>query len=120
MSKNWENKKGRFDCVDVRKLTGNFLPALLSKAEHVKVGGGICVIQSFEPIPLYSAMADLGFEHHTERISDGEYRVYFYWKRGLSDFRYFLACPRLLVALPLASAQFDIRRRRYLSSPMMG
>jgi len=78
MTKDWENNKESFDLMDVRKLTGNFLPGLLAKAEQVEVGMGMCVIQNFEPIPLYSAMADLGFEHITEKVSDGEYRVYFY------------------------------------------
>jgi len=77
MSKEWENKKDLFDVVDVRKLTGNFLPGILNKAGQIEVGEGISVIQSFEPIPLYSAMADLGFEHITEKVSDSEYRVYF-------------------------------------------
>jgi len=78
MTKDWVNKKESFDVVDVRNLTGNFLPGLLGKASKVEVGDGMCVLQSFEPIPLYSAMADLGFEHLTEKISDSEYRVYFY------------------------------------------
>jgi len=77
MAKEWENKKETFKVVDVRNLTGNFLPGLLSNAVKVKVGDGMCVVQSFEPIPLYSAMAVLGFEHLTERVSDSEYRVYF-------------------------------------------
>ena len=78
MSKDWESKKQRFKVVDVRKLNGNFLPGLLSKASKLEVGEGMCVIQSFEPIPLYSAMADLGFEHVTEKASDSEYQVYFH------------------------------------------
>lgn len=78
MIQDWENQKDGFDVMDVRKLTGNFLPALLSKAGKIEVGKGMCVIQTFEPVPLYSAMADIGFEHHTEKVSDGEYRVYFY------------------------------------------
>jgi len=77
MAKEWENKKETFKVVDVRNLTGNFLPGLIGNAGKVKVGDGMCVVQSFEPIPLYSAMADLGFEHLTERVSDSEYRVYF-------------------------------------------
>ncbi|MBW2038316.1 MAG: DUF2249 domain-containing protein [Deltaproteobacteria bacterium] len=76
--KEWEKKKESFEVIDVRKLTGNFLPMVLKKAGTLSVGEGICVIQSFEPIPLYSALADLGFEHLTEKISDNEYRVYFY------------------------------------------
>lgn len=78
MIQEWENKKEGFDVMDVRKLTGNFLPGLLAKAGKIEVEKGMCVIQTFEPVPLYSAMADLGFEHHTEKVSDGEYRVYFY------------------------------------------
>ncbi len=78
MTKEWENKKDKFNVADVRKLTGNFLPKLLSKAGQIEIGDGMCVIQSFEPIPLYSAMADLGFEHLTEKAAEGEYRVYFY------------------------------------------
>lgn len=78
MNKIWANQKEGFEVVDVRKLTGNFLPGLLKKAGRIEAGRGLCVVQSFEPIPLYSAMADLGFEHLTEIISGNEYRVYFY------------------------------------------
>ncbi len=80
MAKDWEHRKDRFEVVDVRKLIGNFLPGLLNKAGQVEVGDGMCVVQSFEPIPLYSAMASLGFEHLTDKVSDNEYRVYFYRK----------------------------------------
>ena len=78
MSVNWENKKTSFAEIDVRNLTTNFLPMILHKAQQVNLNNGICVIQSFEPQPLYSALKDLGFEHLTEKISEHEYRVYFY------------------------------------------
>ncbi|MBN2198841.1 MAG: DUF2249 domain-containing protein [Candidatus Aminicenantes bacterium] len=78
MSPDWESRKRSFDCLDVRHVTDNFLPGLLARADRLDVGQGLCVIQTFEPIPLYSALADFGFEHLTERVSDGEYRVYFY------------------------------------------
>ncbi len=78
MAKEWENNKESFDVIDVRKLTGNFLPMVLKKASNVEVGKGICVVQNFEPIPLYSALTDFGFEYSTNKISDNEYRVYFY------------------------------------------
>lgn len=56
-------KKDSFPIVDVRKLTKNFLPGFLKKARQVEVGEGICVVQSFDPVPLYPAMESLGFEH---------------------------------------------------------
>ncbi len=74
----WEKQKESFEIRDVRKLKGNFLPSILKKAQSMEVGMGLCIVQSFEPIPLYSAMSDLGFEHLTDKASDAEYRVYFY------------------------------------------
>jgi uncharacterized protein (DUF2249 family) len=73
----WMKNRDKFVVKDVRELKGNFLPAILKKADNLKLGEGLCIIQSFEPIPLYSALAEMGFEHETEKISDNEYRVYF-------------------------------------------
>jgi len=78
VTEEWTTKKDSFEVIDVRKLTGNFLPMLIKKGSITSIGEGICVVQSFEPIPLYSAMSDLGFEYVTETVSDNEYRVYFY------------------------------------------
>jgi len=78
MKKEWSNKKETFEVIDARKLKGNFLPSILKKAQSVKVGNGICIVQSFEPIPLYSTLADLGFEYSTDKISGTEFRVYFF------------------------------------------
>jgi len=74
----WKSKKERFEVIDARELKGNFLPIILQKAADIAVGEEICVIQSFEPLPLYPALADLGFEYLTEKVSDNEYRVYFH------------------------------------------
>ena len=78
MKEEWMEKKDSFEIIDVRKLTSNFLPMILMKAKRKNVGEGLCVVQTFEPKPLYSALEDLGYEHTTEKISEREYRVYFY------------------------------------------
>jgi hypothetical protein len=77
MKNKWEEHKGTFKEIDARNLTTNFLPMILNKAQQVQLNDGICVIQSFEPKPLYSALKDLGFECSTEKVSDHEYRAYF-------------------------------------------
>ena len=41
-------------------------------------GEGLEIIQSFNPIPLYEVMEDLGYEYHTEEVKDNEYHAYFY------------------------------------------
>ena len=76
--KDWMKNKEDFEIKDVRDLRGNFLPAILNKAKKLELSQGLCVIQSFEPIPLYSAMKEIGFEHFTEKVSVSEFRVYFY------------------------------------------
>lgn len=78
MSKDWLKKRESFPIIDVRKLSNNFLPGILNRAQAVELNKGLCVVQSFEPKPLYSALADLGFEHQMEKIADNEYRAYFY------------------------------------------
>ena len=45
---------------------------------ELKAGLGLEIIQTFDPIPLYEVMEGLGYEHHTERVSDNEYHAYFY------------------------------------------
>jgi len=78
MKMDWLDQKETFEVKDVRELKGNFLPSILKKAQNLEVGVGLCVVQNFEPIPLYSALEELGYEHHTDKISETEYRVYFY------------------------------------------
>ena len=80
MEYDWLSNKESFKVRDVRELKGNFLPPLLKQAQKVKEGKGLCVVQSFEPIPLYSALEDLGFEYHIDKVSESEFRAYFYRK----------------------------------------
>jgi len=77
-SNKWTEEKEGFEVTDVRTLQGNFLPMIKQKVAALEEGQGICIIQSFEPIPLYSVLGEMGFEHETVKISDEEYRVYFY------------------------------------------
>jgi uncharacterized protein (DUF2249 family) len=78
MQPKWVDQKESFEIKDVRQLKGNFLPSILNQAQKLEQGQGLCIVQSFEPIPLYSALEELGYEHYTDKISDTEYRVYFY------------------------------------------
>ena len=60
MEISWADKKETFPVIDVRDFTTNFLPRILYQAQQVNLNNGICVVQSFEPKPLYSALKDLG------------------------------------------------------------
>ncbi len=74
----WKTKTGDFKRIDVRGIAGNFFPGLKQQAARLSEGEGLEIIQSFEPLPLYEVMEQLGYERYTEKISDEEYHVYFY------------------------------------------
>ena len=74
----WNNKVNNFKVVDVRGIAGNFFPGLKKQAEQLAVGEGMHIIQTFEPIPLYEVMEQLGYERYTDKVSADEYHVYFY------------------------------------------
>lgn len=76
--KEWFKSRKSFEVVDVRNITNAFLTGLLKKASVIEVGKGLCIVQTFEPKPLYSAMEEMGYETELEVVSDEEFRVYFY------------------------------------------
>ncbi len=74
----WKEKTQDFKKADVRGIQGNFFPGLKKQAMELSKGEGMEIIQSFEPIPLYEVMEGLGYERHTEKVSENEYHAYFY------------------------------------------
>ena len=74
----WSEKTAAFKKMDVRGIQGNFFQGIERQAAQLPAGNGLEIIQSFDPIPLYEVMEDLGFEHHTERKGDAEFHAYFY------------------------------------------
>lgn len=74
----WKDKRKDFFKVDVRHVPGNFFPGLQRRAMTLKAGEGIEVIQTFEPYPLYKEMDMLGYIHHTEKLAENEFHVWFY------------------------------------------
>lgn len=74
----WKDKKKDFFKVDVRHVQGNYFPGLQRRAMTLKAGERIEVIQTFEPYPLYKEMDMLGYIHHTEKLAENEFHVWFY------------------------------------------
>lgn len=74
----WKDQISGFKTIDVRGIQGNFFQGLKKQAMALSAGGGLEIIQSFDPIPLYEVMEGLGFEHYTEQKGDAEYHAYFY------------------------------------------
>ena len=74
----WQYKVSEFKTIDVRGIQGNFFPRLKKEAENMPIGGGLEIIQSFDPLPLYDVMRQLGYESHTEQAAEHEFHAYFY------------------------------------------
>ncbi len=97
----WKDKVSTFKKVDVRDIQGNFFPGLKKQAVAAPVGGGFEIIQSFEPIPLYEVMENLGYERFTEKVSDTEYRAYFYRTENKQEEKEIPMRPAALTNMPL-------------------
>ena len=97
----WKNKTNSFKKIDVRGIQGNFFQGLKKQAMNTPVGEGLEIVQSFDPIPLYEVMEQLGFEHHTEQIGDSEFHAYFYRTEQKLDNGEIPMRPAALTNMPL-------------------
>ena len=52
----WKDKTAAFKQIDVRGIQGNFFQGIKRQAMQTPTGGGLEIIQSFDPIPLYEVM----------------------------------------------------------------
>ncbi len=97
----WKDKTAEFKTVDVRGIQGNFFQGLKKQAMGLSVGQGLEVVQSFDPIPLYEVMEDLGYEHHTEQTGDTEFHAYFYRTVAKQEEKDIPMRPAALTNMPL-------------------
>ena len=51
---------------------------IMAALRSVPEGGALCVRAIFEPVPLYAVMKRQGMAHHTERLADDDWIVWFY------------------------------------------
>ena len=97
----WKDKISTFKKVDVRDVQGNFFPGLKKQAVAMPIGGGFEIIQSFEPIPLYEVMENLGYERYTEKVTETEYHAYFYRTENKQEEKEIPMRPAALTNMPL-------------------
>ena len=97
----WKDKTAEFKTVDVRGIQGNFFQGLKKQAMGLSVGQGLEVVQSFDPIPLYEVMEDLGYEHQTEQTGDTEFHAYFYRTVAKQEEKDIPMRPAALTNMPL-------------------
>ncbi|NOR88594.1 MAG: DUF1858 domain-containing protein, partial [Bacteroidales bacterium] len=76
----WRERKESFEILEVRKMKTDPFDMILKKAYDTKENDGFVLKQTFEPVPMISMLAEMGFEHLTEKKHIFEYWVYFYKK----------------------------------------
>lgn len=96
----WKDRIEEFEKIDVRGIQGDFFHGIKKRAVELQEGSGLKIIQSFDPIPLYEVMEDLGFEHHTEKKEDGYY-AYFYRVKKKEEEKDIPMRPAALTNMPL-------------------
>ena len=76
--------------LDVRPIINSgkdpFLD-IMNKVKSLKDDEVLLIINSFEPIPLYTVLGEKGFEHWTEK-TEGTFKVYFFkgnFEKNISD-----------------------------------
>jgi hypothetical protein len=74
----WMDRASTFETLDVREMTGEPFFEVTKRTSTLGPGGGLVLIQRFEPAPLISHHESQGFETFTERVSDDEFRIHFY------------------------------------------
>ena len=97
----WKDQVFGFKTIDVRGIQGNFFQGLRKQAMALPVGGGLEIIQSFDPIPLYEVMEGPGFEHHTEQVADAEFHAWFYRTEAKQEEKDIPMRPAALTNMPL-------------------
>ena len=102
----WKDKTADFRKIDVRGIQGNFFQGLKKQAVQIPAGSGLEIIQSFEPIPLYEVMEDLGYEVHTEKVGDAEYHAFFYRVTVKQEEKDIPMRPAALTNMPLIDEKF--------------
>lgn len=66
--------------LDVRPLLhsgGEPFPAIMEAVAALPPGDGLRLIATFRPVPLFSVMAQRGFECHAKEIGNGDWEVLF-------------------------------------------
>jgi len=76
----WRKRKDDFEQLDVRTMKTDPFDTIIQKAYATGEGNGFTLIQRFEPFPIINMLAEMGFEHETEPISQSEVRTHFYKK----------------------------------------
>lgn len=71
-----ENSAEVTETLDVRERDGKPFGDIVAALQSLPADGRLRLINSFEPEPLYDVLAERGFTHETEQVSEEEWHVH--------------------------------------------
>lgn len=61
--------------LDVRDIDGEPFGTIVEALDDLPEDGRLRLVNSFEPVPLYTVLEQRGFTHETEQVADDEWLV---------------------------------------------
>ena len=61
--------------LDAREIDGEPFGDIVAALDGLDEGESLCLVNGFEPVPLYDVLAERGFEHETANPADDEWHV---------------------------------------------
>ncbi|WP_096395034.1 DUF2249 domain-containing protein [Halorubrum trapanicum] len=61
--------------LDAREIDGEPFGDIVAALDGLDDGESLCLVNSFEPVPLYDVLAERGFAHETAAPADDEWHV---------------------------------------------
>ncbi|TKX58090.1 DUF2249 domain-containing protein [Halorubrum sp. SS7] len=61
--------------LDAREIDGEPFGDIMAALDGLDEGESLCLVNGFEPVPLYDVLAERGFEHETANPADDEWHV---------------------------------------------
>jgi uncharacterized protein (DUF2249 family) len=61
--------------LDAREIDGEPFGAIVAALDDLDEGESLCLVNDFEPVPLYDVLDERGFAHETANPADGVWHV---------------------------------------------
>jgi uncharacterized protein (DUF2249 family) len=61
--------------LDAREIDGEPFGDIVAALDGLDDGESLCLVNGFEPVPLYDVLAERGFTHETANPADDEWHV---------------------------------------------
>jgi uncharacterized protein (DUF2249 family) len=61
--------------LDAREIDGEPFGGIVAALDRLDDGQSLCLVNDFEPVPLYEVLAERGFEHETANPAADEWHV---------------------------------------------